>query len=182
MGNSIPPEDMTDALIVALGKLINDKTFKAARQKLEPGSYEVPVLIHGNLQVDVAEDYSRRGTSRIPYTVVIALLLKHAGYTKQSSVRTLTKLFREAHEMEKDAAKLLMKECGLTEAVTTVQKLVADSLPPIHAKGVVKVQSEGLVVEQRELTIAEAEAMVESHNVKVAKSRKLTPRKEEGGE
>jgi hypothetical protein len=84
--------------------------------------------------------------------------------------------------MDKDAAKLLMKECGLTEAVTTVQKLVADSLPPIHAKGVVKVQSEGLVVEQRELTIAEAEALVESHNVKVAKSRKLTPRKEEGGE
>jgi len=172
---------MTDLLIVALGKLINDKTLKAARHNLEPGSYNVPVLVHGNLQVDVAEDYSRKGTSRIPYTVVIALLLKHAGYTKKSSVRTLTKLFREAHDMDKDAAKLLMQECGLTEALATVQKIVADSLPPIHAKGVVKVQSEGLVVAQRNLTIAEAEAMVAARAEQVPDERKLKPRKEEEG-
>jgi ribosomal protein S20 len=179
MGHSIPDQDMTDALIVALGKLINNKTFKTARQKLEPGSYDVPVLVHGTLQVDVAEDYSRKGTSRIPYTVVIALLLKHAGYTKKSSVRTLTKVFREAHEMDKDAAKLLMQEYGLTEALTTVQKIVADSLPPIHAKGVVKVQSEGLVIEQRELTRSEAEALFPA--AAVAEDRKLKPRKEEEG-
>ena len=88
-------------------------------------------------------------------------------------------MFREAHEMDKDAAKLLMQEYGLTEALTTVQKIVADSLPPIHAKGVVKVQSEGLVIEQRELTRSEAEALFPA--AAVAEDRKLTPRKEEGG-
>ena len=159
MGHSIPDQDMTDALIVALGKLINNKTFKTARQKLEPGSYDVPVLVHGTLQVDVAEDYSRKGTSRIPYTVVIALLLKHAGYTKKSSVRTLTKLFREAHAMDKDAAKHLMQECGLTETLTTVQKIVADSLPPIECKGATKVSSVGLVAQERRLTRPEAELL-----------------------
>ena len=187
MGNSIPPQDMTDLLIVALGKLINDKTLKAARSNLEAGSYDVPVLVHGIIQVDVAEDPSpRAGTARIPYTRVLALMLKHAGYTKESSTRTLIKLFKEAHTMEKDAAKLLEEQYGLDEALSTVRRIVKEGLPPINVKGVVKVQSEGLVIEHRELTIAETEALSPPAEVaeeeEEVKERKLKTRKEEGGE
>ena len=185
MGQSIPPQDMTDLLIVAIGKLINDKTFKAARSNLEAGSYDVPVLVHGTVQVDVAEDPSpRAGTARIPYTRVLALMLKHAGYTKESSTRTLIKLFKEAHTMDKDAAKLLEEQYGLDEALSTVRRIVKEGLPPINVKGVVKVQSEGLVIEQCELTRAEAEALFPAPAEAPAEAteRKLKPRKEEGGE
>ena len=181
MGHSIPTQDSTDLLIVALGKLINDKTLKEARNNLEAGSYDVPVLIHGIIQVDVADDPSPRvGTARIPYTRVLALMLKHAGYTKESSTRTLIKLFKEAHAMEKDAAKLLEEQYGLDGALATVRRIVKEGLPPINVKGVVKVHSEGLVVEQRELTRSEAEALFPA--AAVADERKLKPRKEEGGE
>ena len=83
--------------------------------------------------------------------------------------------------MDKDAAKLLMQECGLTEAMTTVQKLVADSLPPIPAKGIVKVSSENLVMEQRELTRSEAEALFPTQPPTQPEERKLKSRTQQGG-
>lgn len=152
-------EDLSHETLVAISKLVDKAKLTAARQSIDPGTHIVDLLLVGQLQLEVKEDYSRKGTSRIPYTVVIALLLKHAGYTKKSSVRTLTKLFREAHAMDKDAAKHLMQECGLTETLTTVQKIVADSLPPIQCKGATKVSSVGLVAQERRLTRPEAEVL-----------------------
>lgn len=172
-------ENNNDLLTLAIGKLVADKNVKLARNNVEPGSYDIPVLIHGILQLDVAEDPSpRSGTARLPYTRVLALLLKHAGYTKESSTRTLIKLFQQAHAMDKDAAKLLEERYGLEEALDTVRRIVKEGLPPIHVKGAVKVRSEGLVIEQRELTRDEAVALAAPSK----KQRKLKPRKEEGGE
>ena len=173
--------NQTDHMTVAISKLFNEKTYKLARNAIKPGTHDVPVLIHGTVRVEVGEDQLRKGTCRLPYTVVIAMLLKHAGYTKQSSISTLTKLFREAYEMDKDAAKLLMQECGLTEAMTSVQKLVADSLPPIPAKGIVRVSSENLVMEQRELTRIEAEALFPNQPPPQPEERKLKSRTQQGG-
>jgi len=172
-------ETNEDLLTLAIGKLIQDKNVKLARNNIEPGSYDIPVLIHGIVQLDVAEDPNpRSGTARLPYTRVLALLLKHAGYTKESSTRTLIKLFQQAHAMEKDAAKMLEDRYGLEEALDTVRRIVKEGLPPIHVKGSVKVRSEGLVIEQRELTRNESAAL----SAPVKAERKLKPRKEEGGE
>ena len=81
--------------------------------------------------------------------------------------------------MEKDAAKLLEEQYGLDGALATVRRIVKEGLPPINVKGVVKVHSEGLVVEQRELTRSEAEALFPA--AAVADERKLKPR-QAGGE
>lgn len=148
------------ALIVALGKLINTKVAKAAREELAPGHYDIPVLITGVLEVEVREDpLPRSGTARIPYTRVIAMLLQRAGYTQEASKNTLIRLFQQAEAMDKDKAKALEAAVGLDKGMDAFKEIVAKSLAPIPVKGVVKVSSEGLVIQERELTRAEAEAL-----------------------
>jgi hypothetical protein len=39
--------NQTDHMTVAISKLFNEKTYKLARNAIEPGTHDVPVLIHG---------------------------------------------------------------------------------------------------------------------------------------
>jgi hypothetical protein len=149
--NELSPE-----AVVAIGKLIDDKRLKAARKLVAPGDHEVSLFLAGTMRIEVGDDSERRGTSRIPYTRVIALFLQRAGVTGQASIDLLTDVLQEANAMGKDAAASLEEAVFLGKGLSELNALVAKAVPPIEVKGRVKLSSQGMAMAERELTREEA--------------------------
>jgi len=145
--------------LVAISKLVDKAKLTAARESIDPGIHTIDLLLVGQLELEVRQDYSRKGTSRIPYTRVIAMLLQRAGVTGEASLKVLEEVLKEAHDMGKDAATELEKAVPVSKGLKSFSELVNKSLPPIDCKGATKVSSIGLVAQERRLTRSEAELL-----------------------
>ena len=152
-------EDLSHETLVAISRLVDKAKLTAARQSIDPGTHIVDLLLVGQLQLEVKKDYSRKGTSRIPYTRVIAMLLQRAGVTGDASVKLLEEVLKEAHAMGKDSATELERAVPVVKGLKTFSDLVNRSLPPIECKGATTVSSVGLVAQERRLTRPEAELL-----------------------
>tara|TARA_R100000808_G_C2154927_1_gene166456 strand:- start:2933 stop:3469 length:537 start_codon:yes stop_codon:yes gene_type:complete len=152
-------EGLSHETLVAISKLVDKAKLTAARESIDPGIHIIDLLLVGQLELEVKKDYIRKGTSRIPYTRVIAMLLQRAGVTGEASLKVLEEVLKEAHEMGKDSATELEKAVPVAKGLKAFSELVNKSLPPIDCKGATKVSSVGLVAQERRLTRSEAELL-----------------------
>tara|TARA_R110000824_G_scaffold359619_1_gene547193 strand:- start:64 stop:561 length:498 start_codon:yes stop_codon:yes gene_type:complete len=125
------PEEM-----LAIMKTISTKEVETAKSAIANDSQaeiDMTVRIKGLLKRGNA--FSSKGTSRIPWKVAIALLLKRSGVTGPGSIELLTEAIRDAASMNKDAREKLLSEAGVGDALQVVNKELCEKIPRIQKNG-----------------------------------------------
>lgn len=129
--NNLTPEE-----IIALLKAVPTKESAKARKAIANDSQvEIDTVVRVKGILKRGEAFDSKGTSRIPWKVAIALLLKRSGVTGPGSIELLTEAIRDAVAMNKDARNELLKENGVGDALQIVDKELCEKLPPIQKDG-----------------------------------------------
>lgn len=129
--NNLTPEE-----ILAIMKAVPTKESAAARKAIANDSQvEIDTIVRVKGILKRGEAFDSKGTSRIPWKVAIALLLKRSGVTGPGSIEVLTEAIRDAVAMNKDARDNLLTENGVGDALQVVDKELCEKLPPIQKNG-----------------------------------------------
>ena len=129
--NNLTPEE-----VLAIMKAVSTKESKEARSAIENDSQvEVNTLVRVKGILKRGQAFDSKGTSRIPWKVAIALLLKRSGVTGPGSIEVLTEAIRDAVAMDTKARDKLLEEDGIGDALQIVNKELCEKLPPIHKDG-----------------------------------------------
>jgi len=128
--------NLTPEEILAIMKAVSTKESKQARDAIANDSnVEIDTIVRVKGILKRGEAFDSKGTSRIPWKVAIALLLKRSGVTGPGSIELLTEAIRDAVTMNKDARNELLKENGVGDALQIVDKELCEKLPPIQKDG-----------------------------------------------
>ena len=128
--------------ILAITKALSSKEVSAARKQINSSS-EVDI----NLMVKIVGKLKRgepsesKGTSRIPWKVAIALLLKRSGVTGPNSIKLLASTIQDAVAMNKEARDEILNENGVGDALQVVDRELCSKLPKIQKDGNITFES-----------------------------------------
>lgn len=128
--------NLTPEEILAIMKAVPTKEVTKVRKAIANDSQvEVNTLVRVKGILKRGEAFDSKGTSRVPWKVAIALLLKRSGVTGPGSIELLTEAIRDAVTMNKDSRDELLKENGIGDALQIVDKELCEKLPPIQKDG-----------------------------------------------
>lgn len=128
--------------IMAITKALSSKEISKARKHIDSGSevdINLMVKIVGKLKRGDA--FESKGTSRVPWKVAIALLLKRSGVTGPDSIRLLADTIQDAVAMKKEARDKLLERDGVGDALQRVDRELCDKLPKIQKDGNITFES-----------------------------------------
>jgi hypothetical protein len=163
---------MKNETTIALTKVVSGKSkdTKVARACLKPGEYKVDTTVHVVGTMRVAEDNDIAPTVSILNTDFLALVLHHAGITREASAKLIKEIAddylidwtgsEEDKKKAKAARKAKVAEIDPEGKIRAIFDDLKASLPRIPAKG--KVTWKG--------TVVEVEAIGEPMEIEVAQA------------
>lgn len=120
---------------IALNNALDTKVAKAAREAVEPGSFDVDFMVRVTGTINVAEDTEKTPTVSIPVKEVLALFVARSGCTREASIKLL-------RECLTDALKDGVKGEGAIEGAVDIDEVfkaevaaLTASLPKTPVKG-----------------------------------------------
>jgi len=158
---------MKNATTIAITKVVSgrSKDAKAARAALKPGEYPVDATVHITGTLRVGEDHDITPTASILNQEFLALVLHHAGITREAAANLIEKVADEylidwtGSKEDKDAAKAARKaKVAEIDPDGKIESIFADfkaALPRIPSAG--KVTWKGNVAEIEAATEADIE-------------------------
>jgi hypothetical protein len=141
---------MKNETMIAVNKLVSNrsKDYKEARAQLEPGEYDIDTTVRVKGKIKVSPDTLGTPTSSLLNQDFLALVLHHAGITRDSAVKILDKVASDylsgwtGSDEDKKKAKEARKEAVSKFDPDGKIKEVFDnfkaSLPVIPSKGKIK--------------------------------------------
>ncbi len=117
-------------------KVASDQTLKGIKLDL--------TLEVGELKI--GHDTDKAPTASIPLLPTLALLVKKMGFQRDKALTMIREAMTEAIDMDKDAAKAMLKEEGVAEAEKLVKQEVINQLPRIPVNKSVKAKDCTLTV------------------------------------
>jgi hypothetical protein len=84
--------EMKNFETLALSKAVKDKAAKTARKELKPGEYTVDMNVHLTGVLKINEDTSKVPTSTLLNQEFFALVLHHAGVTREAAVKVINEV------------------------------------------------------------------------------------------
>lgn len=132
-------ETLTPEMVVALSRLLANEA-EAVRDHVVAGTYEfeeakVTLVVDGTMQVAASQE--RVGTCKIPYTTVIALLLRRMGVQREAALDLLGSVLSEAETVDPNTE--ILQETGVAECLKMFRQRVIQNMPRISANGAIRV-------------------------------------------
>lgn len=123
---------MKNAEIIALAKATSERAVKAASEELEPGHYDVDMLVRVLGSFDKGKDTESKGTVSIQWQVLAALL------ASKVNAGTLAAVLDEYQAAQKDESNLEALKASVKESVEGRFAALKEAQAPIKRTGTVR--------------------------------------------
>jgi len=140
---------LTAIEIVALAKLLTQTEDKdlltAALGEIPEGTHTFDLSLDLSGSFDKGADRADTATVAIPFTVVVGLLLRRMGATREAAITLLAEVLPEAIAAKGKAKASLLAETGVTESLDRFKNEVVNGMPKIHKTGSIKMKDTEVV-------------------------------------
>lgn len=128
---------------VALGKVVSERSWKAARALVKAGEHAVDFKVHVQGDVVVLEDGEAIPTHKMPWILALACAVRRSGIQSEGIVKVMQEILVEAIAMQESKDDADTKEMAefkeyAAKAVKAVRKSL-EALPKTVRKGQVRV-------------------------------------------
>ena len=154
----------------AIAKIIKDKELKADRKELKVGIHQVSGVFRIEGELTVAEDQEIAATASLLNKEFLALVLHHAGITREHAKKVISKVANgylsnwkgtdEDKKAAKEAREAAVAEYDPEGDLASVFSDFANELPKVPRTGAVKFK--GAVVASKPLAAVEEAAIEEA--------------------
>lgn len=122
----------------AIEGLALSKAFKADRDAVAPGTYEIDMLVRVHGSMTVAQDTEKTSTVSIPVKEVLALFVARSGATREASLKLLEECLTDALVKSSTGCGAISEMADIDQVFSAQMTKLIASLPKTPVRGAVR--------------------------------------------